>query len=45
VLVLGLHRERAVIRTTADRYTHLVPQVVTEALSTMDRTLLEAEGD
>ncbi len=28
------------IRTTADRYTHLVPQVVSEALAAMDRTLL-----
>ncbi len=27
------------IRTTADRYTHLVPQVVSEALAAMDRVL------
>lgn len=32
------------IRTTSDRYTHLVPQVVGEALAAMDRTLLEAEA-
>jgi hypothetical protein len=29
------------IRTTSDRYTHLVPQVVSEALAAMDRTLFE----
>ncbi len=28
------------IRTTADRYTHLVPQVVAEALAAMDRAFL-----
>lgn len=28
------------IRTTADRYTHLVPQVVGEALTAMDRAFL-----
>ncbi|MGH2500092.1 MAG: site-specific integrase [Candidatus Limnocylindria bacterium] len=39
------------IRTTADRYTHLVPQVVSEAMTAMDRTLmiddavLDASGD
>jgi integrase len=27
------------IRTTADRYTHLVPQVVSDALASMDRAL------
>jgi integrase len=32
------------IRTTSDRYTHLVPQVVGEALAAMDRTLLGAEA-
>jgi integrase len=29
------------IRTTADRYTHLVPQAVSEALAVMDRAFLE----
>ena len=32
------------IRTTADRYTHLVPQTVAEAVSVMDRRLLEVSG-
>jgi integrase len=32
------------IRTTSDRYTHLVRQVVGEALAAVDRTLLEAEA-
>jgi integrase len=34
------------IRTTADRYTHLVTSVVAEGLATMDRTLLgEAQAE
>lgn len=32
------------IRTTADRYTHLVPQAVAEAVSVMDRRLLDGAG-
>lgn len=32
------------IRTTADRYTHLVPQVVGEALAAMDRAFLGEEA-
>ncbi len=32
------------IRTTADRHTHLVPQVVGEALAAMDRAFLDEEA-
>jgi integrase len=33
------------IRTTADRYTLLVPQAISDALATMDRTFLPAEAE
>ena len=32
------------IRTTADRYTHLVPSVIAEGLAAMDRSFLRADG-